>query len=132
MRDWSGKLQTQNSDWSDVHSPIPSHQHQTTALIILGMIGAEFYEGDKMMQGKRKLSTEHLPDHNEVMDHGVARRTGRTLQSVLLEKPHSKAPLHSNLRCSAAELLGRGFQLWEKYIDIPQVSSHIHTVTDPS
>ena len=46
------------------------------------------------------------------------------LQGVLLEKPTSKTPLHSNLRCSAAELLGRGFHLWEKYVDIPQVSNN--------
>ena len=42
-------------------------------------------------------------------------------QAVLLEKPTARTPLHSNLRCSAAELLGRGFHLWEKYVDIPQV-----------
>ena len=46
------------------------------------------------------------------------------MQSVLLERPSSRAPLHSNLRCSAAELLGRGFHLWEKYVDIPQVRNH--------
>ena len=115
--EWSGKLQTHSSEWAELHGPIPSQQQQTTALIILGMIGAEFHSGDRSTQSKRKQSV----DHKEVMDHGVARRTGRTLQVVLLEKPHGKSPLHSNLRCSAAELLGRGFQLWEKYIDIPQV-----------
>ncbi len=109
--------------------PTPTSQQHATALIILGMIGAEFHEGDRTPQAKRKHHQDphhHRPGERrvesvEVMDPGVARRTGKTLQRVLLEKPHSKSTLHSNLRCSAAELLGRGFQLWEKYIDIPQV-----------
>ena len=120
VKEWSGKLHhTSDHTDSGSHGPVPSHQFQTTALIILGMIGAEFHEGDKTPLAKRK--GEHSHDTREVMDPTVARRTGRKLQQVLLEKPSSKSPLHSNLRCSAAELLGRGFQLWEKYIDIPRV-----------
>lgn len=125
VKEWAGKLQTPTtqeiSDW-DSYEPIPSHQQQSTALIILGMIGAEFHEGDRTPASRRKSSHEvksAVP--MDVMDPGVARRTGKALQRVLLEKPHAKSTLHSNLRCSAAELLGRGFQLWEKYIDIPQV-----------
>jgi len=57
----------------------------------------------------------------ENMDPAIARQTAKTLQAVLLEKPSSKASLHSNLRCSAAELIGRGFHLWEKYVDVAQV-----------
>lgn len=126
MKEWAGKLQLPSSHddagWDGTYTanaPIPTQQQQTTALIILGMIGAEFHEGDKTPQRKRKASQDLPP--LEVMDPGVARKTGKTLQRVLLEKPHAKSTLHSNLRCSAAELLGRGFQLWEKYIDIPQV-----------
>ncbi len=125
MKEWSGKLQqsTDHSDSGGIHGgPIPSHQYQTTALIILGMIGAEFHEGDKTPLTKRRSTHDLSQDTREVMDPTVARRTGRKLQHILLEKPSSKTPLHSNLRCSAAELLGRGFQLWEKYIDIPKVS----------
>ena len=109
-----------------MYGPMPSQQQQSTALIILGMIGAEFHEGDRTPVTRRK---QELPassvgggELKDVMEPGVARKTGKTLQRVLLEKPHSRSTLHSNLRCSAAELLGRGFQLWEKYIDIPQVS----------
>lgn len=129
VREWSGKLQTPTtqeiSDWES-YGPIPSHQQQSTALIILGMIGAEFHEGDRTPVSSRRKSSHEVKEKSaapvDVMDPGVARKTGRTLQRVLLEKPHAKSTLHSNLRCSAAELLGRGFQLWEKYIDIPQVS----------
>ena len=137
VKEWAGKLQsptsyklegskmkfTEDTDW-DHYSPIPTPQQQATALIILGMIGAEFHEGDKTPINKRKSQDSSQMDRKvvaEVMDPGVARKTGKTLQRVLLEKPHAKSTLHSNLRCSAAELLGRGFHLWEKYIDIPQV-----------
>ena len=41
----------------------------------------------------------------ENMDPMIARQTAKTLQAVLLEKPSSKASLHSNLRYSAAELI---------------------------
>lgn len=124
VKEWAGKLQTPKSeelmtDW-DVYGPMPSQQQQCTALIILGMIGAEFHEGDRTPVTRRKQETPSS-EPKDVMEPGVARKTGKTLQRVLLEKPHSRSTLHSNLRCSAAELLGRGFQLWEKYIDIPQV-----------
>lgn len=129
VKEWAGKLQNPKSedmpDW-DIFSPAPSQQQQSTALIILGMIGAEFHESNTP-QSRRKVSQDSSEagkgETGDVMDPGVARKTGKALQRVLLEKPHAKSPLHSNLRCSAAELLGRGFQLWEKYIDIPQVSS---------
>ena len=104
--------------------PIPTQQQQSTALIILGMIGAEFHDAEKAE--KRRLMDVQYSGRKElasveVMDPAIARQTAKTLQAVLLEKPHSGSTLHSNLRCSAAELLGRGFQLWEKYVDIPQV-----------
>ena len=108
---------------ADAIGPVPTQQQQTTALIILGMIGAEFsdekqlHHHHKGMEKGGGVTTHHI----DVMDPHIARQTAKTLQGNLLEKPHSKAPLHSNLRCSAAELLGRGFQLWEKYVDIPQV-----------
>ena len=103
---------------ADMIGPVPTQQQQTTALIILGMIGAEF--SDEKQYHKVK-GAEKGAAPIEVMDPAIARQTAKTLQGILLERPHAKSPLHSNLRCSAAELLGRGFQLWEKYVDIPQV-----------
>ena len=63
--------------------PIPTQQQQTTALIILGMIGAEFSE-----EGKSKRRSVHDANkrgkghgvENEVMDQAVARVTAKTLQ----------------------------------------------------
>ena len=86
------------------------------------MIGAEFNEGDHGVSQRKKGDQRSKEIEVEVMDPSIARQTAKTLQGVLLEKPISKTnPIFSNLRCSAAELISRGFQLWEKYVDIPQV-----------
>ena len=83
-------------------------------------VGAEFSDVKHRHKGTEKGAGE-----GDIMDPHIARQTAKTLQGILLEKPHAKSPLYSNLRCSAAELLGRGFQLWEKYVDIPQVGVYI-------
>ena len=133
MSTWASKLQPQTSSVATLKrqvkaaeegvSPAPVapevagvsgliHQ-QTTALIILGMIGAEF-GSPAHHHGKGRSDAEP-------MDPVVARQTAKVLQSVLLEKPSNKTSLSSILRCSAAELMGRGFQLWEKYVDVAEV-----------
>ena len=141
---WATKLQSptglkstmekskRGSDAGDILSlegPVPSHAQQSTALIILGMIGAEFHSTSQRakkkpveVKGAHKSSAQLTLSDLEVLDPAIARQTAKTLQAVLLEKPSSKASLYSNLRCSAAELIGRGFNLWEKYVDIPQVT----------
>ena len=97
----------------------PTQQQQATALVILGMIGAEFSSGGDKMASVKRLGRR--AEEVEIMDPAVARQTAKTLQSVLLEKPSPRSALCSNLRCSAVELVGRGFHLWEKHIDAAQV-----------
>ena len=69
--------------------PIPTQQQKTTALIILGMIGAEFHEvteskkrsaHDPHRGGRRGHVTEH-----EVMDQAIARQTAKALQVIIYE-----------------------------------------------
>ena len=60
-------------------------------------------------------------EEQEALDPPIARQTAKTLQSVLLEKPVKKNSLYSSMRCSAAELIGRGFHVWENHIDVPLV-----------
>ena len=52
------------------------------------------------------------------MDDATAHLTARSLQNVLLD---NKPSLHTNLRRSAIDLIGRGFHLWEKYLNVPLV-----------
>lgn len=145
VQDWANKLQSpasfktsadqakprfiEETDGGEGVGPVPTQQQQATSLIILGMIGAEFCsEVDKAQLMRRKSDYGKAGKRGSVqvvelenMDPAIARQTAKTLQAVLLEKPSSKASLHSNLRCSAAELIGRGFHLWEKYVDVAQV-----------
>ncbi len=71
------------------------------------------------------LNVFFYPDRNseqcDILDPATARQTAKCLQGFLLQKPTSKSSLHSSLRCSAAELIGRGFHLWENYIDVSAV-----------
>ena len=107
-----GDLLAQHDDDMDSASrgAVATPQQQYTALIILGLIGAEF---SKQAPSRRSSSTEL-----ETMDDGVARLTARSLQNVLLD---TKPSLHTNLRRSAIDLIGRGFHLWEKYLNVPLV-----------
>ena len=89
---------------------IATPQQQYTALIILGLIGAEF--------SKPKTSRRSSSAPSDMMEDTVARQTARSLQNVLLD---TKPSLHTNLRRSAIDLIGRGFHLWEKYLNVPLV-----------
>ena len=67
-------------------------------------------------------SSDHTTEEEtDILDPSVARQTAKSLQGFLLEKPTSRSSLYSSLRCSAAELMGRGFHLWENYVDVPAV-----------
>ena len=93
-----------------VRGAIATPQQQYTALIILGLIGAEFSKPE----ASRRPSVVEF----EKMDDTIARQTARSLQNVLLD---TKPSLHTNLRRSAIDLIGRGFHLWEKYLNVPLV-----------
>ena len=88
---------------------IATPQQQYTALIILGLIGGEFSKPETSRGGSSAV---------EMMEDTVARKTARALQNVLLD---TKTSLNSNLRRSAIDLIGRGFHLWEKYLNVPLV-----------
>ena len=96
-----------------VRGAIATPQQQYTALIILGLIGAEFSKPGSA----RRSSAANIVEF-EKMDDTVARMTARSLQNVLLD---NKPTLHTNLRRSAIDLIGRGFHLWEKYLNVPLV-----------
>ena len=145
MQDWANKLQSpasfktstdqakpcfiEESDAGEGVGPIPTQLQQATSLIILGMIGAEFCsELDKAQLMRRKSESGKAGSGQVVklenMDPIIARQTAKTLQAVLLEKPSSKASLHSNLRCSSAELIftcGRTMLTLHRLVCLPVV-----------
>lgn len=46
---------------------------------------------------------------------------GKALTFLLLQPPSPKLPLHTPIRRAAIDLLGRGFTVWEPYLDVSSV-----------
>lgn len=47
--------------------------------------------------------------------------TGKALTFLLLQPPSPKLPAHSTIRRTAIDLIGRGFTVWEPYMDVSAV-----------
>lgn len=97
---------------------------QSTAIILLGVIGSEYGEGvENQKQNRHTTGEENIRKRSIVDGFGagntsLARHTSRAL-AYLLEAPPSLAlPAHSPLRRAAIDLLGRGFIVWEPYLDV--------------
>jgi len=101
-------------------------QKQTTAVVLLGVIGAEF--GQDVTTTNQRRDNEQRRKSSIVEGFGIgnnnlARHTSMAL-THLLHAPHSpKLPLHTALRRAAIDLIGRGFTVWEPYLDISKVKS---------
>ena len=87
---------------------------QYTALIILGVIGAEFCRATDSSKAGKNADLE-------AMESGVARQVAKALQSVILEKPQPGLSLGTSWRRSAVDLMGRGFHLWSSFISAPHI-----------
>lgn len=103
---------------------------QTTAVVLLGVIGAEFGQ-DVATTNQRKNNNEQRRRSSVVEGFGIgnnnlARHTSMAL-THLLHAPHSpKLPLHTALRRAAIDLIGRGFTVWEPYLDVSKVIFYCH------
>lgn len=47
--------------------------------------------------------------------------SGKALTFLLLQPPSPKLPPHSTIRRTAIDLIGRGFTVWEPYMDVSAV-----------
>lgn len=101
---------------------------QTTAVVLLGVIGAEF--GQDVTTTNQRRDSEQRRKSSIVEGFGIgnnnlARHTSMAL-THLLHAPHSpKLPLHTPLRRAAIDLIGRGFTVWEPYLDVSKVGYRI-------
>lgn len=98
---------------------------QTTAVVLLGVIGAEFGQDiscdtsvEKKQNQRRKSS---VVEGFGIGNNNLARLTSMALTHLLLAAPSPKLPLHTPLRRAAIDLIGRGFTVWEPYLDVSKV-----------
>ncbi|PAV78673.1 hypothetical protein WR25_21206 isoform A [Diploscapter pachys] len=76
-------------------------RNQATAIILLGVVGAEF--GDELNRAD------------------LTRATATSLLELLTMAPSPLLPIHSPLRRAAIDLLGRGFVYWEPHLEVSKV-----------
>ncbi|KAK4884672.1 hypothetical protein RN001_000943 [Aquatica leii] len=99
---------------------------QTTAVVLLGVIGAEFGQDITSDYPKKRADNTELRKSSIAEGFGfgnnnLARLTSMALSHLLLAPPSVKLPAHTPLRRAAIDLIGRGFTVWEPYLDISKV-----------
>ncbi|XP_015260962.1 PREDICTED: WD repeat-containing protein 7, partial [Gekko japonicus] len=99
---------------------------QATAIVLLGVIGAEFgaeIEPPKLLTRPRSSSQipEGFGSTSGGSNYSLARHTCKALTYLLLQPPSLKLPPHSTIRRTAIDLIGRGFTVWEPYMDVSAV-----------
>ncbi|XP_054730501.1 WD repeat-containing protein 7 [Anastrepha obliqua] len=96
---------------------------QTTAVILLGVIGAEF--GQDISQDSPQRANADRRKSSVAEGFGIAnnlaRLTSMALAHLLYAPPSQKLPKYTPLRRAAIDLLGRGFTVWEPYLDVSKV-----------
>ncbi|KAF5297134.1 hypothetical protein FQA39_LY02714 [Lamprigera yunnana] len=99
---------------------------QTTAVVLLGVIGAEFGQDITSDNPKRRGDNTEVRKSSIAEGFGfgnnnLARLTSMALSHLLLAPSSVKLPAHTPLRRAAIDLIGRGFTVWEPYLDISKI-----------
>ncbi|XP_049882434.1 WD repeat-containing protein 7 [Pectinophora gossypiella] len=102
---------------------------QTTAVVLLGVIGAEFGQditsegaaGNKRRKDGDSRKSSVVEGFTLSSSNNLARLTALALTHLLLSPPSPRLPPHTPLRRAAVDLLGRGFTVWEPYLDVSHV-----------
>ncbi|GFN77935.1 WD repeat-containing protein 7, partial [Plakobranchus ocellatus] len=104
-----------------------SRRKQATAIVMLGVIGAEFgHEMEpsraKTEEGKRSAKGgKGTVEGFSLTNYSLSRHTSKALTFLLLQPPSPRLPLHTPIRRAAIDLIGRGFTVWEPYLDVSSV-----------
>ncbi|XP_070535704.1 WD repeat-containing protein 7-like [Ptychodera flava] len=100
-----------------VSTSFESRRKQATAIVMLGVVGAEF--GAEMTPSKGHGSKRNVQEAGfGLKDYSLARHTAKALTFLLLQPPSVKLPAHTPIRRAAIDLIGRGFTVWEPYMDV--------------
>ncbi|CAN7981117.1 unnamed protein product, partial [Ixodes pacificus] len=115
---WGGEPTSKHA-WSAAEG----RRKQSTAIVLLGVIGAEY--GHEIEQSKRKNADDQkkksLMDGFGPVNYSLARHTSQALAYLLLTPATAALPAHTSLRRAAIDLIGRGFTVWEPCLDVSRV-----------
>ncbi|KAK6177982.1 hypothetical protein SNE40_012831 [Patella caerulea] len=101
-----------------------SRRKQATAIVMLGVVGAEFgheIEPSRRKHEEPKKGGRKAPEGFSLTNYSLARHTSKALTFLLLTPPSSRLPAHTPIRRAAIDLIGRGFTVWEPYLDVSSV-----------
>ena len=90
----------------------------------MGIIGAKF--GDEFGSGldysiNEEQRHQSLTSDSVGVGNNLVRLTAMSLSHLLLLPNSPKLPLYTPLRRAAIDLIGRGFNIWEPYLDVSKV-----------
>ncbi|XP_077561851.1 WD repeat-containing protein Rbcn-3B isoform X3 [Haemaphysalis longicornis] len=104
-------------------SAAEGRRKQSTAIVLLGVIGAEY--GHEIEQSKRKNADDQkkksVVDGFGPTNYSLAWHTSQALAYLLLTPATAALPAHTSLRRAAIDLIGRGFTVWEPHVDVSRV-----------
>ncbi|XP_052824670.1 WD repeat-containing protein 7 isoform X2 [Octopus bimaculoides] len=106
-------------------SNFESRRKQATAIIMLGVVGAEF--GHEIEPSKRKPDTDQKKlrragqEGFSLSNYSLARLTSHALTFLLSQPASQRIPAYTPIRRASIDLLGRGFTVWEPYLDVSAV-----------
>jgi len=106
-------------------STVEYRKKTSTAIILLGVIGSVYGQGLEVNSNIKKR--DNITRKTSVIEgfgagnYTIARRTAHALLHLLLAPPSKALPKHNYLRRAAIDLIGRGFVVWEPYLDITKV-----------
>ncbi|XP_042906902.1 WD repeat-containing protein 7 isoform X2 [Parasteatoda tepidariorum] len=96
---------------------------QTTAIVLLGVIGAEY--GHEIETSKKSTPDDQkrrsVVEGFGLTNYSLARYTSQALAFLLLVPPSAAFPQHTALRRAAIDLIGRGFTVWQPYLDVSKI-----------
>ncbi|XP_059089612.1 WD repeat-containing protein 7-like [Tigriopus californicus] len=90
-------------------SAVQAQRNETTAVILLGVIGALF-DLEAEREGKEVALGNHL-----------TRLTAKALMFLVLSPQSAKQQSSGSLRRAAIDLIGRGFTMWEPHLEVSKV-----------
>ncbi|XP_072173501.1 WD repeat-containing protein 7-like [Diadema setosum] len=106
-----------------VSSSFESRRKQATAIVMLGVMGAQF--GAEIQPSRQRApsnaSNRPIQQGFGLSDYSLARHTAQALAFLLLQPPSNKLPAHTPIRRAGIDLMGRGFTVWEPFIDVSAV-----------